>query len=394
MRTQITLLTIICALCGIPATSFARGSTSDIPTIITRGGWGADETLGIVQNPEEELERTQNAIVKKGGNAAVLSERDKQCVDAMKKHPDDFRVDHSVAEDSNGNELVWSRRYSNKVKLFVIHHTGEEDGSILDTLSGPEQVRSIYYTHTMKNGWGDIGYHYLIDRDGVIYEGRAGGKSVIGAHVYCANTSTIGIAMIGNFQRYAPSDEQLTSVRRLLAHLAKEYDVNLKGKTEYHGKMYPTVVSHRALAHTLCAGRRVEAILPDIRRLAAAGKFDTPIAATARRPSKETIRVSRSLDPIGKTMLTTLPRTAVSVRLRFQAGNAAVKAGESIATLSRSDRTLTIFQNQRRTANDLRAAHAIPANGQVVFTLTVLPPRKSGKYSFTIGDTTYALTVK
>jgi len=370
-----------------------RSSSTSIPTIVTRSGWGADESLGIVLDPAEEIVRTENAVKKQEENLDALSERDKHCRENLKNYPDDFRVQKNVvAESEEGETLVWSRRYSNKVKLFVIHHTGEEDGSILDTLSGPEQVRSMYYTHTMKNGWGDIGYHYLIDRDGVIYEGRAGGKSVIGAHVYCANTSTIGIAMIGNFQRYAPSDEQLTSVRKLLAHLAKEYDVNLMGRTEYRGKMYPTVVSHRDLAPTLCAGRRVEMLLPEIRRLAAAGKFDTPLID--RQDNMPTERSPRSLTAIGKTELIVLPRTAVSIRLKFQSGEKAVKAGESIATLSRSDRTLTIFQNQRRAANDLRAAHAIPANGQVVFTLTVLPPRKSGKYSFTIGNTTYALTVK
>ncbi|HLC76027.1 MAG TPA: peptidoglycan recognition family protein [Candidatus Peribacterales bacterium] len=393
MRILITLI-VVAYLAGLPVATHARTSSSDIPTIVTRRGWGADESLGIVQDPEAELARTQNAIAKKETDLSSLSERDKQCVDAMKKYPDDFRVDRSVAEDGNGNELVWSRRYSEKIKLFVIHHTGEEDGSLLDTLTGPEQVRSIYYTHTMKNGWGDIGYHYLIDRDGIIYEGRAGGKKVIGAHVYCANTSTLGIAMIGNFQKHAPSDAQLTSVRKLLAHLAKEYDVNLKGKAEFHGKMYPTVVSHRDLASTICAGRRVEELLPEMRRTAASGDFDSILVPSIKRSSEKKSSEPRSLTPISSTKLTVLPRSTQSIRLRFQSGNKAVKAGESIASISRSDRTITIFQDQKRIATDLRAEHSIPAHNQMILTLTILPPRTPGKYSFTIDGMTYELTVR
>ena len=392
MHPKIIGLTIATLLL-VPLLAEARGATSDIPTIITRRGWGADESLGIVQDPEAELERTKNAIDKKGGT--VLSERDKECQEMIRNYPDDFRVEQSVMEDEAGNPLVWSRRYSAAVKMFVIHHTGEEDGSLLDTLTGPEQVRSIYFTHAVKNGWGDVGYHYLIDRDGVIYEGRAGGKNIIGAHVYCANTGTLGIAMIGNFQRKEPTEEQLVSLRKLLHDLAGEYNVDLKGKTLYHGTSFPTVVSHRDLANTQCAGRTVQLLLPVVRRLAAASDYKTKLA-TSRAGAKGASAI-RSLTPMGATALTLPPRGTAAVRLRFTAGVTPIHTGENLAALSRSDRMLSIFQNRSgtdvRTVNDLRADRAIQAGGEMIITLTILAPRQEGRYTFTVGGVTYTISV-
>jgi len=374
-----------------------RSSSASIPTIVTRSGWGADESLGIVLDPAEEIVRTENAVKKQEENLDALSERDKHCRENLKNYPDDFRVQKNVAAESEeGETLVWSRRYSPKVKLIVLHHTGEANGSPLEDLSGPEQVRSIYYTHTVKNGWGDIGYHYLIDRDGVIYEGRAGGKNVIGAHAYCANTGTLGIAMIGNFQLSEPTEEQLSSLRKLLNYLGTEYAIDLKGRTEFHGTMMPTVVAHRDLVSTQCAGRTVQALLPVIRRLAAAGDFDTPLAVP--KESKASARGNVNiLKPVGSTTLRTMPRGTVSVKLRLSAEAKSVRTGERIAEITRSDRTITIFQDRSggsvRTMNDLRADRAIALGDQGLFSLTVLAPRKAGTYTFTIGDVQYALTV-
>lgn len=388
---------IVFLLAGFPFAAEARGTSANIPTIITRSGWGADETLGIVLDPAEEIARTENAVKKQEENLEALSERDRRCRENLKNYPDDFRVQkNTIAENEEGYAYVWSRRYSPKVKLIVIHHTGESNGSPLENLSGPEQVRSIYFTHTVKNGWGDIGYHYLIDREGVIYEGRAGGKNVIGAHVYCANTGTLGVAMIGNFQFGDPSNEQLSSLRKLLAHLGTEYGIDLKGRTEFHGTMMPTVVAHRDLGPTVCAGRTVQSLLPSIRRLAAAGDFDTPLSLPKGEKSSARGDIN-TLKPVGSTTLRTMPRGTVSLKLRLSAEAKSVRTGERIAEISRSDRTITIFQERSggkmRTMNDLRADRAIALGDQALFTLTILAPRKAGTSTLTIGDTTYTLMV-
>lgn len=392
-----TLLSASVLLAGFPVITEARGAAAKIPTIVTRSGWGADESLGIVLDSQEEIMRTENAVKKQEENLEALNERDRNCRENLKNYPDDFRVQKNVVmENEEGETLAWSRRYSPKVKLIVIHHTGEANGSPLEDLSGPEQVRSIYYTHTVKNGWGDIGYHYLIDREGVIYEGRAGGKNVIGAHAYCANTGTLGVAMIGNFQSGEPSEEQLSSLRKLLNYLGTQYGIDLKGRTEFHGEMMPTVVAHRDLVSTQCAGRTVQALLPSIRRLAAAGDFDSPLTVPKEK-STAARGEANTLKPVGSTSLRTMPRGTVSVKLRLSAEAKSVRTGERIAEITRSDRTITIFQDRSggsvRTMNDLRADRAIALGDQALFSLMVLAPRKAGTYTLTIGDVEYTLIV-
>src|SRR5437016_1926200 len=60
-------------------------------------------------------------------------------------------------------------------------------------------VRSIWVLHVQGNGWNDIGYNYLIDPNGVLYEGRGGGDGVMGAHFSCVNSGTMGVALLGTF---------------------------------------------------------------------------------------------------------------------------------------------------------------------------------------------------
>ena len=80
-------------------------------------------------------------------------------------------------------------------------------------------MRGIYYYHTQVNGWNDIGYNFLIDRFGTIYEGRYGGvaSAVIGAQVLGFNSMSTGVSLIGTFTSVAPSQAALSSLEHLLA---------------------------------------------------------------------------------------------------------------------------------------------------------------------------------
>ena len=91
--------------------------------------------------------------------------------------------------------MQWDPEYV-PVKKIIVHHT-------VTSNSDPDPaatVRSIYYYHAVSLGWGDIGYNFLIDRQGRIYEGRYGGNAVVGGHALTWNYGSVGIAALGNYE--------------------------------------------------------------------------------------------------------------------------------------------------------------------------------------------------
>ena len=90
------------------------------------------------------------------------------------------------------------------VKMAFVHHSAGGNTYSKDEAAG--LVRGIYAYHTVSLGWNDIGYNFLVDRYGTIYEGRAGGprEGVVGAHVYGFNTGSTGVSMIGTYSSEVP----------------------------------------------------------------------------------------------------------------------------------------------------------------------------------------------
>ena len=82
--------------------------------------------------------------------------------------------------------------------MVFVHHTDTPNGYAPDDV--PAIIRSIYTYHVRSNGWNDIGYNFLVDAYGRVFEGRAGGidRPVIGAHTEGFNAGSVGIAVIGN----------------------------------------------------------------------------------------------------------------------------------------------------------------------------------------------------
>ena len=108
-------------------------------------------------------------------------------------------------------------RYAPVLRLAVVHHTAGGTGS------GPEDsaaiVRGIELYHVKANGWNDIGYNFLVDRWGQVFEGRFGGmtQNVIGAHAEGFNTGAVGIALIGTYSSTKPSKAAEAALEKLLA---------------------------------------------------------------------------------------------------------------------------------------------------------------------------------
>ncbi len=102
-----------------------------------------------------------------------------------------------------------------------------------DTTSPITMIQNIYRFHAVTRGWGDIGYHYIIDRSGGIWEGRYGGAGVRGGHLYykktCQNfnVGSIGIVLLGNYYDASIPQPMLESVTRLSAWLAATNNIDL-----------------------------------------------------------------------------------------------------------------------------------------------------------------------
>jgi uncharacterized protein (TIGR03437 family) len=156
------------------------------------------------------------------------------------------------------------------VTHLVVHHSaGGNQAS-----NWAAVVRSIWVLHVNGNGWNDIGYNYLIDPNGVIYEGRAGGDGVIGAHFSGVNTATMGVCMIGTYSTVPATEAAVQSLGRLLSWQAAKWKIDPSGQAVHaaSGLTLNTISGHRdaglsprASGATECPGNALYGYLPEVR---------------------------------------------------------------------------------------------------------------------------------
>ena len=113
--------------------------------------------------------------------------------------------------------------------MAFVHHTAS--GNDYSAAEAPAIVRGVYAYHTKSLHWSDVGYNFLIDRYGTIYEGRYGGvtRGVIGAQVLGFNTGSTGISVIGTFTDATPPSRTVTSLERLLEWKLDVHHVDPQG---------------------------------------------------------------------------------------------------------------------------------------------------------------------
>ncbi|MFJ4621324.1 peptidoglycan recognition protein [Streptomyces sp. NPDC088812] len=171
-------------------------------------------------------------------------------------------------------------RYTTKVKAAFVHHTAS--GNNYTCSQAPSVIRGIYRYHVKSMGWRDIGYNFLVDKCGNIYEGRAGGvtKAVLGAHTLGFNSNSMGIAVIGTFTSTKPAASAVTSVARLTAWKLGLFGANPVGKTYLKsggGNLYAkgknvrlnVISGHRDGFATECPGKQLYGKLGSARSTAA-----------------------------------------------------------------------------------------------------------------------------
>jgi hypothetical protein len=202
-----------------PAGRAAAPMTQPLPRLITRAGWGANEKL--VEPPE----------------------------------------------------------YSPDVQVLFVHHTAGTNS--YNCADSARIVRSIQGYHVLSNRWNDIGYNFLVDKCGNLFEGRKGGVSlpVLGAHTLGFNTHSSAIAVIGNYSARTVPNAVRNVIAQIAAYKLGTYGNLANGRTTMvssGGDRYPKgrVVSmarisgHRDAGQTACPGDALYSQLPSFRAIA------------------------------------------------------------------------------------------------------------------------------
>jgi hypothetical protein len=160
----------------------------------------------------------------------------------------------------------------------IVHHT--DNSNAYGPADSAGLVQGIYYFHTHVNGWCDIGYNFLVDRYGQVFEGRYGGitQPVVGAHAGGFNTGSVGVALIGEFQDTPVPAAMYASLVQLLAWRLAVGLVHPTAQTTvtaapYLGSLYAagaqvrlwTIAGHRDFDSTVCPGDFAYALLPTLR---------------------------------------------------------------------------------------------------------------------------------
>ena len=155
------------------------------------------------------------------------------------------------------------------IKAGFVHHTVNANSYTAEQV--PAILRGIYAYHTQSRGWSDIGYNFLVDRFGRIWEGRYGGvdKPVIGAHTLGYNEQSFAMSAIGNFETAQPTSAMLDAYGRLFAWKLALAGVRASSTAQVvNGKTFQAINGHRDAGSTACPGRYLYAQLPTIRSLA------------------------------------------------------------------------------------------------------------------------------
>lgn len=172
--------------------------------------------------------------------------------------------------------------YHDGVQAVFVHHTTDANG--YSCAQSPAIMRSIMAFHIDGNGWNDIGYNFVVDKCGTIFEGRSGGIDlpVYGAHTYGFNGYSTGVAVIGGFhlEDGHPSARINQAIARLAAYKLGQYGgdpegtvtLEAQGDTGVYDKgdmaTLHTVSGHRDGYNTACPGESLYEQLPAIRDFA------------------------------------------------------------------------------------------------------------------------------
>jgi flagellar hook assembly protein FlgD len=200
--------------------------------------------------------------------------------------------------------------YADRLRFAVVHHTAGTNS--YTKAQSAAIVRGIERYHVLANGWNDIGYNFLVDKYGQVFEGRRGGidKNVVGAHAQGFNTGSTGVAVLGTYTSARISTAARAALVRILAWRLDVAHVDPLSKLTWKSGGNPefpagtavnlrAVSGHRDTGPTSCPGGALYAQLPGIAS-AIAGRglpklYNPEVSGGLGGPVRVTARLSTAL---------------------------------------------------------------------------------------------------
>jgi len=227
-------------------------------------------------------------------------------------------ADESLRFDGGGHE-TWPAEFSPMQKAIVHHTAGRNNDP-----NPAATIRAIYWAKTISRGFGDIGYNFLIDEAGHIFEGRhsrdyaqdepvtgedLAGNVVRGGHARNFNDGTVGIVLLGNFQHRQPTLAARTALERLLAWKLERHGLSPLGQSVYHNPVLGNtkdlfnISGHRNVNPTACPGDTFYPTFPQLRQRVANRINGTTGPANDTEPPTVESLTSMAADPTGSQTL-------------------------------------------------------------------------------------------
>jgi hypothetical protein len=233
-------------------------------------------------------------------------------------------ADESLRFDSTGKE-IWPPTFW-PIQKLIVHHTATQNNDPDPAAT----IRSIYYYHAITQGWGDIGYNFIIDEAGHIYKGRhshttttpstaspspddtitgedGAANGVTAAHAYNYNSGTVGVAFLGTLTNQDATPAAKNALEDLLAWKSDAHGIDPQGSALYTNpvngtqSVFPNIAGHRDVAATECPGGTFYATLPTVR------------AAVANRVATSTTTSSTTTSTTSTTTTTATTTTSTTV---------------------------------------------------------------------------------
>ncbi len=250
----------------------ADGPDSAAPEALGRGGWGIGSPEWVGASDRLEV-RTRGRVT--AVRAWTISSPEVLVPLRRTASTDAPAIVPRSAWGADESIRRGDPAYAPELRYAVVHHTAGKNA--YTRTEAAAIVRGIQLYHVQANGWNDIGYNFLVDRFGTVYEGRYGGiaANVVGAHAQGFNTGSTGVALIGSFgMTPVPNGaesalEQLLAWRLDLAHVDPDSTLTIaSGGSPRFAAGVPVLLrsmsGHRDTGYTACPGDALYARLDPV----------------------------------------------------------------------------------------------------------------------------------